>query len=308
MKKRIVYIFGGLVLLLCVALAILEFRYGILIPASKIPASTLVKPETRLQLIVNPICLKDFIQKNIVKNASVPPWAVPMVLPYEASFMVNPDPALGNVKMALNLNTQRLAPVINQQLNQVKLGPPFAEWFKEPMQQLSRGALLREGSTPLNREIAGLVKSVWKPTEVKEPMIPQGQHAIEILADFRDGVGWTALLSLLREYPKTKSFDPSGLLAPQKAALLNTIGTIHLQGDLDTSGTLLVHAAIQCTPDTPQEMVNNLGMILEIGMGQLRSMLSRQQMELQGKPTVDKSIIQGDFKITNVEPLLAQLF
>ena len=307
MKKRIFYILGGLILVMGIILAIIDRHYCIFFPASRMPVSTMTKPETRLQLVVNPPLLQNFVKKHFLKTTTIPEWAVPLALPYEAAFIVNPDPVLGNIKMALTVNTQRLTPIINQQVNNVKLSGPLATWFKDPVQQMSRSELIREGSIPLDRKISGMVKSVWKSTEVKEPLKAEGQHAVELLADFRDGVGWSAILSILGQIPQTETLDASFLFAPDKAVILNAIGTVTLQGDLDDTGALIVHAEIQCAPDTPQEMVNNLSMILELGIGQLRNTLSKNAMEIEGKPTPDKLTIRGDFKITNVETILDRM-
>lgn len=305
-KKLVLVILGAVVALLIIAALVIDSRLGVLFPAPRAAMDSVVKPRTRVQLVVDPFLAQDFIGKLATKNSQAPPWAIPYVLPYKAALLIAPDPILNKQDLTLMINAQRLGSPICKHINSSPLNPPASQWFSKPMEAKTRGLLVREGEAPLSRDIAVRVKSLWKQTPDISPMEVSGKHAVELLVDLRDGTALTAIISLLQEFPQGQNLDPAAVFSTG-GGMLTSLASVCVQADVDKEGTLVLHLELACTPATDDNMVGVIKMLTEMALGQAKDSFSRFGAELQGKMAADGKTVKGDFKVAKFGDLVQTL-
>lgn len=292
-KKLFAKIAGGLVVLVVLAVVVIEVKVGVLFAAPEASLDSVVKADTRAQLVLDPRLAKDFVTKLALRNPSLPPWAIPYVLPYKLAVAVNPDPVLGKINLGFMINAPRFGGPLCKQINATPLNTPLLKWFAKPMEIKQRGLLVREGGSDIDAAVASEVKKVWEKSSDNTPCSVTGQHAAELLVDLRDGAALTALLSLIEQFPKAA--NTNYVLLVDKLQVLTHVTTLRMQADVDNAGTLTLHVEFACGPETDENMRNVIRIILDMGVTQIKRQIEQSGIELQSKIETNEKSVTADF-------------
>lgn len=298
-KKVLLIVLVILVVAVCVALAVANSKFQAVTASPMVSHTTLVKPETRVQIVADVPKMRDIIAQQFLKDTGIPPWVLPLALPYEAAVLMDADYALGDMNMTLFINDKRLAPVILDKLNQVKLPPPANAWFAEPMKTYGRGKLLREGSARLNPALVAIIKKYLPDAPVAEPLKVEGGHMIEAVLDNRDG-GAMAIIGALAA---AQGIDVAGQLEgnDRYEAIPAQIKSLRVQADVTPANALDVHFALDCQKD----MAPIILMAVQVGFPHLQEYADMVGIDVQGGSELKGAVIEGNYTVPDFSKLLA---
>ena len=310
-SKIIGIVLGVLVLAVIIAAVVVNAKFGVIVASPRVSYEKLVKPETRIQVVANVPLFKDFIEKKYLKGTSVPPWVLPLALPYEAALVVDPEYALNDAKVTLFVNDKRLAPIILEQANRLKIPPPFDQWFADKMVSKGSGQLVREGRATLDRTLVGQLREQWKGAKVSEPLHLEGGHMIEAALDNRDGGAMAALLGAAAPFAAQKGIDIGGALNSDMAKpIVPNIKSLRVQVDLPPDNTLKLRIALECDPSMVQMINMFFQMALQPkGSGtfpSLPELANNAGITLQGKAAVNGNVVQCDLTVPGFDAVLAR--
>ena len=298
-KKILALVLVVLVVAVCVALVVVNSKFQVITSSPDVSHKTLLKPETRIQLVVNVPLLKGIIEQQFLKGTSVPPWVLPLALPNEAAVLVDTDYVLGDMKLTLLINDKRLGPVILQKLNALKLPAPVNAWFPNPMEARGRGKLVREGTTRLNPALMELIKQYWPNAKVAEPLDVEGGHMIEAVFDNRDG----GALAIIGALVASQGIDVVGQLKGNDRieAIPQQIKSVRIQADVTPANALQVHFAVDCEKD----MAPIILMGVQIGFPKLQEFARMAKIDVQGGAALKGTVVEGNYTVPNFSGLLA---
>ena len=305
MSKKQIALAVLLVILIVVLVAaiIVDSKFAAILSSPKISYESLVKPETRAEIVIDVPKLKDIIKRKLPAN--VPDWLLPRALPYEAALVANLDYVLNKMDLTLFINDQRLAPVLLDQINRLKLPAPLDRWFSEKMAWKERGKMIRKGEVPMDMSFLSRVKGIVKgKAGVGAPLRIEGGHLFEAALDNRDGSLLAMAGTIAAAATRADVTDPSidgylGMVAPLDA--------VRVQADLTDPKTLQVHIALECAPGTEAAQVQMLSMGLSMGLSYAQQPLAKAGITLTGKAVVKDNIVTGDYTVPNFDAVLAKM-
>lgn len=303
MNKKLV-VLVVLVILLAAAVGVLltmDSRYKILFRSPRVSHETLVTPEkTRAVAVLNVPMAKSLIEQKL----QAPGWALPMALPYEAALVVDLDRQLGDVALKVFVNEKRLAPMICEFSQRIKLPPPYDTWFHEPMRQERPGVLLREGLTLCSRQIRDTIDTKWSDTAVADALHIEGGHLLEAVLDNRDG----SALAVASVVCDSQGINLDNSLDEQTLGFVQAISSCRVQADLVSDSELAVRLKIECDPSADPSIPAMLQMLVEMGMAsqEVKTAARNFGCTYTGSTSLDGNTVVADYKV-NAESLLARL-
>lgn len=301
-KKLVVFVVLAVLLAGVVGVLLtLDSRYKILFRSPRVSHETLVTPEkTRGIVLVNVPMAKSLIEQKI----QAPGWALPMALPYEAALVVDLDRQLGDVALKVFINDKRLAPMICQFSQNVKLPPPYDTWFNQPMRQDRPGVLLREGLTLCSRQTRDTIDANWGDAAVDDALHVEGGHLFEAVLDNRDGSA-LAVASVLGD---SRGVNINQAIDDQAMTFIRAVSDCRLQADLVSDTELAVRLLVECKPSADPSVPAMLQMLLQGGLAsqEFRSAARNLGCTYTGSASLDGNTVVADYKV-NVQGLLARL-
>lgn len=193
-----------LVLLVLVGLVYVDFRYEALRAAPRIDLATITTDRSSVRVAIDVFRATELLHASIEEQAgrAVPKWLVAKMLPYEATFMLVLEERAGRINIHGLLNTQRLAPVILEQVNRSGFleNEKALAWGPAALQHEKRGALSLAGTVPLVENPLEAAEFGWvEPNRLTTLPLERG-HLVEAVIDNRDGGAYMAIASLLAAY------------------------------------------------------------------------------------------------------------
>lgn len=305
MSKKQIALAVLLVILIIVMVAaiVVDRKFALIVASPKISHESLVKPETRAQIVVDVPKAKEIIKKKLLAGRSVPDWVLPRALPYEADLVANLDYARNSMDFTLFVNDQRLAPVLVDQINRLKLPAPFDQWFKEKMAWKERGRMVRNGAAPMNPVFLSKLKALFKDKPgAGAPLRIEGGHLVEAVLDNRDG----SLLAIVGTIAEAEGQSVTESTTEGFLGMAVPLDVVRLQADLADEKTLKIHLVIECAPETKPADVQFLAMGLDWGLPEVQQSLSKNGITLTGKASVKDNVITGDYTIPNFDVVLGK--
>ena len=303
-KKIAVAIVLAILIIIIVAAIVADRKFAIIVSSPKVSYESLVRPETRAQIVLDVPKAKEIIKKKLLAGVSVPDWVLPRALPYQAALVANMDFAMSEIDLTLFVNDQRLAPVLVDQINRLRLPAPFDQWFKDKMVWNERGRMLRKGVAPMDPMLLRKLREIFKgKSGAASPLRLEGGHLLEAVLDNRDGsaiaIIWT--LAATQGVPVLDRTNESylGIVVP--------LDVIRLQADLANDKTLNIHLALECAPDSEPGAIQFLVLGLEMGVPPLQAELSKKGITLTSKTTVENNVVKGDYTVPNFDQAIDKL-
>ena len=293
-----------ILIIVMVAAIIVDRKFALIVASPRISHESLVKPETRAQIVLDVPKAKEIIKKKLLAGTSVPDWVLPRALPYDAALVVNLDYSRNNMDLTLFVNDQRLAPILVDQINSLKLPPPFDKWFKEKMAWKERGRMVRNGAAPMNPVFLSKLKALFRDKPgAGAPLRIEGGHLVEAVLDNRDG----SLLAIVGTIAEAEGQSMTESTTEGFLGMAVPLDVVRLQADLADEKTLKIHLVIECAPETEAADVQVLAIGLELGLPEVQQSLSKNGITLTGKSSVKDNVITGDYTIPNFDGVLAKL-
>ncbi len=304
MKKWLKVLLGIVFFLLIVGLAALfiaDSKYRFLRSGPLVSHETLVRPNTSVRVVIQPALAEDLIEKQLGAQ-SPPKWILTRVLPYEVALLLTPDLDSGRLYVDLFCNEQRLGPVIAD--TSATLGVdktyPFITWSGDRLTSRSRGFLVMDGYTDIERPVLEVVHNRWGITsQLSHPRI-EGSHLLEIVADNRDGSVFALLASLA-----TKGLLALPVSLEDLADSLAVVAEARLTADLQSDNTVAIHLIVNCVPQAePGEITATSfligGLVGEVAMG----LKDSYGVDLVGSKKTAGTTITADYTLFPLSPLL----
>lgn len=311
--KIVLIILAVLVAAVVVAGVVADQKFGIITTSPRVSHQTLVKPETRGIIAIDPMKAQDLVARFA---EYIPAWILPRVLPveratllnkvlpFESAVLLNVDQVLSDLNFTAFINDQRLGPVICEEINKQELPTPLSDWMKEKMQVKERGVLVREGSTRMPRGMLTRIQEQWKDApKVTEPLKLNGGHLVEAAFDNRDGSAIAIIASLVGQ---AGFFDPEKSLEPGQMGLLAAFQAIRLSIDTMLGNEVKIVFTIECDPAQP-EMVSVLQMAVETGFSYVQPVAAMQSIQIDGATTVNGNIIESVYTIKDYPAILKRI-
>ncbi len=319
MKRVLIVVVLALVVLAAVAAFIVQSNYKALLPSPRVPHTTLVTPDTRALLVIDVPRAQNFIARNFLKDAGVPPAVLPYGLPYEVALVGDMEYSANRMKMSILVNDQRLAPVIVDFANQAELPAPLSDWFADSVLKAEGpGKLVRTGTAPIDPLLVEKMGAFWTPGKVSEPLSVEGGHLLELVLDNRDGSALALvgslipLLPMLGLFPVLDTPNPevksiSSVLNEGRMGVIEPLAVVRLQVDISDEDVITAHLELECKPDADESMATILMFALESGFYYVKPGLDQMGVKLEGKTSLQGKTAVGDYTISNLGPWLALL-
>jgi hypothetical protein len=303
-KARVIALSAVLVVacLLLVVAAVLQLRYGALLPSPRIGHEDYVLSRTVCRVLIQPAEAQDMLSERIARRAGIPKWAVSMSLPHEVALMYDPDLTQGTMSVAVFVNTRRLDKAIVETANAQNMldSLPIARWDEEGVALVRPGVLLVEGQAPIRRNIVALVEENWGIVSPLTPLELDGGHFFEAVLDLRDGRGFPLIASWMGE-----SARPSDITHPtQLVVFMKDLASIRVSGDMMGPDEMRVVVAVESMPnvDSPDTFLYN-----SVMAGVEQALEEYHGVQIEGEVNVEDLTITGTYAITNLEGLFAAL-
>lgn len=284
---------------LALAAIVADQKYAVIMSSPRVSHETLVKPQTRAILCVNPQLAKDVL----AKLTQVPAWVLPLALPNEAAFLIDVDYILSDMKLTAFINDKRLGPVIRDRVNGLQIPPPFNQWLKDAMQVKERGVLVKEGGTRVNRNLLNMIREQWEQVDGVQPPKIEGGHMLELAIQNEDGAGVAIaarIVSALKHVDVTEFMDQSLL------GMIAAMDALHVAADATPENELKVRLTLDCNPKDPAN-IGVIQMLMEVGVGQLQPEMQKRNTTIEGKTEIKGNSVEGNYVIKNFDGLLAQM-
>jgi hypothetical protein len=302
-KKRIaLVILAVIVVALAVAAVVIDTKYGVLFGSPRVRFDSLVKPETRAQLVVNVPLAKAIIKKQLLKGVNIPDSLLPYGLPYEAGLVMNMDYILGDMNLSLFVNDRRFGPIIKDKIDQFTLPKPLDQWFPNKMTWKQRGLLLREGVARMDRTLLANLKAEWKGPAPTEPLHAEGTHLLELVVDNRDG----SAVAIAGTVAATQGYDVAEIFNPGRMGIVANIASMRLQADLTPENTLKVRLIVECTPQTDSPSVDIIKMMVDMGLGQIQGEFAKYG-DVKTQTAVQGKSVTADITFPDADAVLSKL-
>ena len=302
-KKLIAFIiFVALLIVLAGAGLVADANYGAVRSSPRISHEAFAKPQTRALVVIDAPKMRDFIKQQFLKDVPVPGWVLLLALPYEAALIVDVDYEMSGMDLTLFVNDKRLGPVIRDKMNGVQLPAPLDQWFTRPVTFEARGKIIRKGSAGLNHMLLARVKDQWAEADVSDRLRVQGGHMLEVVLDNRDGAAIAILGSIATA--QGLSLDEMTL---GRLGMVRDLASLRLQADLLPNDAAKLHLELACRPGADPMMVQILGSAVEFGYGFAVSQAQLVGVKVSGGSQVKGTVIEGEYTVSNLGPLLAML-
>ena len=304
MSKKLVafIIFVALLIILAGAGLVADANYGAVRSSPRISHETLAKPQTRALVVIDTPKTKDFIKQQLLKDVPVPGWVLPLALPHEAALIVDVDYEMNGMDLTLFVNDKRLGPVIRDKMNGVQLPAPLNQWFTSPAKLEARGKIIRKGGATLNHMLLARVEDQWADAAVSDRLRVQGGHMLEVVLDNRDG----AAIAILGSIAAAQGL-PLDEMTLGRLGMVRDLASLRLQADLLPDDSAKLHLELACRPGADPMMVQILGSAVEFGYGFAVSQAQLVGVKVSGGSEVKGTVIQGEYTLSNLGPLLAML-
>lgn len=304
-KKKIALIVVLVILaVIVIAAIVVNQKFAILFASPRVSYETLVRPETRAEIVLDVPKAQEIIKKKLLAGVSVPDWVLPRVLPYQAALVANMDSDRGEINLTLFINDQRLALVLVDQVNRLRFPAPFDRWFKDKMVWKERGSMLRKGVAPMDPAFLAKLKEILKgKSGAAVPLKIEGGHLFEAVFDNRDG----SAMAIIGTLASALGVPVTDYAWEGYVGALTPLDTVRLQADLGNDKALVAHLALECAPDTEPNAAQFLLLGLQMGLPQLQGELSKKGITLKGNATVEKNVIKGDYTIPNFDQVIDKL-
>jgi len=298
---------GGALLIL--AVAAVDFRYGLLRSSPRINHTDYAPARSSFRLAIDPEpALPVLLPKLAAQN---PPLPVPTpllryVMPYEIAFMADPDPSLLQSETVLFVNDRRLGPVLAQHSAQLGITQRFPriQWETPGLQRERRGVLMQTGAEPLSQRNLALLEEYWGTVSPLSSLELEGGHFMEAVMDLRDGRGFLLLADWLG-----RGVPPDSLTHPtQLVHFVKNVATIRIFLNLPSESDLAVQFRIECRPEATDSDVNSLRFLLNSSFAQLQQALDAYYgISIEGAIEVEGLRILGAYRLSPVDRVLAAM-
>jgi len=303
-KKIALAIVLAILIIIIVAAIVVDRKFAIIVSSPKVSYETLARPEMRAQIVLDVPKAKEIIKKKLLAGVNVPDWVLPRALPYQAALVANMDFAMSEIDLTLFINDQRLAPVLVDQINRLRLPAPVDQWFKDKMVWNERGRMLRKGIAPVDRAFLMKLKEIFKSKSgTASPLRLEGGHLLEAVLDNRDG----SAIAIVGTLAATQGVPVLDYASEGYLGVVVPIDVIRLQADIANDKTLNIHLALECAPDTEPGAIQFLVLGLEMGVPPLQAELSKKGITLTGKTTVENNVVKGDYTVPNFDQAIDKL-
>jgi len=242
----------ALAIVLTVALWFVDKRFEVLWRARQIPHEEILPEHTDFQFVIKPSLFQaaDLVQMPGIEArvpAWLPLWTLKWFVPYEVAIVSKVEYERDQIDVGVFVNERRLGPVIarafNAGLSRATL--PGVTWDRGGMQRLERGAMVLRGRAPLSLETVFVLTSRWNQGVSRSPLELEGDHALEMLLDNRDGGAFAVIDQLLR----TRGPIPADS-AKEITSALEDVAVFRVWADLDDGGDAAeLQMTIQLRPD-----------------------------------------------------------
>lgn len=297
--KILLIILAVIIAVIVIAGVVVDQKFGIITTSPRVSHQTLVKPETRGIIAIDPLKAQELIAQ-IAKE--VPPWVFPKVLPYEGALVLNVDQVLSDLNFTAFINDQRLGPIICEEINKQQIPPPLRDWIKDKMQVKERGVLVREGSTRLPRGMMTKIQEQWKDAKVAEPLKLNGNHLVEAAFDNRDGSAVAIIAGMIGQ---AGFFDPESTLEAGQMGMLAAIQALRLSIDTTPNDEVQIVLDIECDPSQP-DMVSVMQMLVETGFSYVQPVAAMQSIQVEQNVALKDATVKATYTIKDYPALLKQ--
>jgi len=302
-KKIIGIVLLATIVFAVVVVVVAHVKFGAITASPQVSHSVIANPDTRLVVAIHVPLAQSFIYDTFLWNTPVPSSVLSYFLPYEIALIATPDVAVGDMKVTLFLNDQRLEPVIRDQIERLSLPEPLDRIFAGNVVVKQPGVLVKENSLRMDPAMLQLLRRQW-PDKVSEPLKGEDHHLIDAVLDNRDGGAIAAIVTLAGAAGE----DIASRLHENYLGFIANIGTFRLQADLASDNEAKVHIEVECPPGTEAGQVGVLAMALQMGFQQGKIPLIKMGMRIHGSiPRIDGTKIEADYTVSNFSSLLAGL-
>ncbi|NIA13584.1 MAG: hypothetical protein GWP08_05840 [Nitrospiraceae bacterium] len=306
MTKSRVFLIILVVIVLAVVVVgvVVDRKFGAIRTSPKVSHTTLVSESTRALAVVDAPNLKGFIERHFLQDTGIPPWALPLALPYEAALVVDADLGTNDLSPTIFINDKRLAPVILELLNGTPLPAPLSTWFSgAQMQREKPGVLTLKGSAKVEPGLLGQIRALWPNTDVGEPIQTEGGHLAEIILDNRDG----SAVALVGAVMQTQGQNLGEIINEGRLGMIKDLAFVRIQADVTDDDTLNLRIEIECTPGAERGTVAMMGFALDFALAQAKSQATPMGISLEWQSEVVEKTVVYNITIKDWTPLLAFL-
>jgi hypothetical protein len=201
LRRYAAYVIGGGVTFLLLAAAIIEWRYGLLIPTLRSPVPFAAGRAGGF-VVVDPSRITALAPDLFEPAAGrLPRWLVSRLLPYEAGGAAILDMDGRRVALTGYLNARRLAPLIKREAAKTELQRhmPEIHWAGRA-HETRPGMLVAQGAIPFDPDAEQSFGYMWDASLSPAPLSAEGGHFIEAVFDNRRGHSYLIFASFLRAY------------------------------------------------------------------------------------------------------------
>lgn len=300
---RFIGIGGGIfAVVIIVGAAVMQWRYGVVLPGPQVPHAEIASDRTALRMGFSPDMARSLIEAR--NPVPLPPWTLPYVLPYEAAAFADPDVTASEAYVAVFVNPRRAGTMVAQAVNKGGfLRRALAiDWQPEGLHPAGRGVLLAEGAMPLEPQGVALLRENWGIVAPLAPLTLEGGHLFELVLDMRDGRGFLLLAEFIGYHQ-----PPNAMTHPSQIVhLLYKLSEIRLFVDVAGPDELAATLRLELRPDLEEGDAKSMSFLLNTIMSQQGPRLrATTGLEIQGTSTAEGLTVTGEYAIMGIQRLFA---
>ncbi len=297
-----------IVVVAAIALGVVESKYAVLRNAPRVSHATAATAGTRVRVVVDPALAQDQIYQILCDFT--PPeqrpseWAFGKLLPQEFAILLDPDLALGDVRIKAFVNERRLGPVIVKLANenglqgQLSARFPQVQWAAGGLTHPAHGTLLVEGSMPVSQPVLAKVSEIWAGPASADSLPIRGGHFIETVLDNRDGGAFAALVALNPAFVNSKEMQMAG-------GVLGKIHALRMHADPITTDEMAIQLRIECDPNGEENPAETFKFLLELSLPNIKKEIEQKHgLILEGASKVEGRDLVGDYTLTGLDAVL----
>jgi hypothetical protein len=305
-KKILLGLLGFILLVIVVALVVLQVKFGAIIGSPRVPYTTLMGQEARVQFVLDIPKAKDIVRKKLLGDAKIPEALFVRSLPYEMASWVETNSATGEMKASVFMNDQRLAPVLIQQINAMDISKMTAKmftWDEMKLKRVKPGVMLMEGIGKVDADVRGIINERWTKKDALAPLTAEGGHLVEVVLDNRDG----GALGILASMVAANGMPLDRLKSKSAMDIVAGMSDLRFSIDLVSEDVADLVLTINFTPETEKVQVQAMKQLLDMGLSAGKGFV-KGGLKLDGSSKLD-----GDFKyvaaykLEGVKSLVAML-
>jgi len=304
--SRLKIALGLSLLVLVTVVAVLDYRFSVIVPCPRVPGDDLTPPQSVFRLLIQPDRLQDYALKHYGEAIPIPKWLITKVLPYEISIFMDPDVNAAQTRVFVYANERRLGPLFVKAVNQsVALSRiPDVTWQPPGLVREKRGKVWLEGALPIPPDPIKTLRTEWGIISPFSPLPMKNEHAVEALLDMRDGRGFLLLADWFgRNAPPGSQLHPDQLVP-----IARNIATVWISANVVPEENLNVRLVIECRPEASESDAGSIAFLLNYISAELNRTLKRVcKAELSGTAEASGIQVTGEYQLVPLENLLRAL-